>query len=269
MRCVSFCTAKSYDLAGLAKLFKTQHLTVRAYRNVLHVAIFAPINNAFFFSNGCFVSWGLKKRQEDQLLAMIKPYSYDLLDKIEVDHFAVKKGSETKIRSHERSNIDIIELHSDDDQLKVAISYGLAQSIKLESYEEKIKITIGKNSHIVEELAQKGKITLPRREINRRMGDIFLERASINLKSEYIDIPEYFWEHPSLEVYYVMTEQFLDIPRRVSAINHKLDVLHDIFQMLTTQLEHSYSTFLEYIVILLIGMEVFFSVLHFGKALFT
>lgn len=259
MRCVSFSTAKSFDLATMAKFFKSQNSSVRLHRNVLHVAINSILSNVFFFTNGCFVTWGLKKKQEDQLLEEIRPFSIDHLQKIETDYFSVKYGLETKIRSHERSNIDIIELDTDSVQLKLAISYGLAQSVKLEAYEEKIQMTIRKNTHIVEELAQFGKISLPRKDINRRMGEIFLERASINLKSEYIDVPEYFWEHPSFEVYYTMTEQFLDVPRRVAAINHKLDVLHDIFQMLTAQLEHRYSAILEYIVILLIFIEVLFS----------
>lgn len=269
MRCVSFCTAKNYDMAKMAKFFKSQNLIVRLHRNVLHVAIASSSSNVFLFTNGCFVTWGLKKKQEDQLLEEIRHFSIEPLEKIETDYFAVKYGPETKIKSHERSNIDIINLESDNVQLKLAISYGLAQSIKLESYEAKIQMTIRKNTHLVEELATRGKIKLPRKAINRRMGEIYLERASINLKSEYIDIPEYFWEHPSFEVYYSMTEQFLDVPRRVSSINHKLDVLHDLFEMLTTQLEHRYSALLEYIVILLIFMEVVFNFLHFGKALMT
>jgi uncharacterized Rmd1/YagE family protein len=96
---------------------------------------------------------------------------------------------------------------------------------------------------------------LPQKEISRRMGQIFLARNYINLNSEYLAIPEYFWEHPSYEDYYEMVEKFLDIPSRVAALNQKLDVLHELFEMLTSQLQHRHASILEMIIILLIFIE--------------
>jgi uncharacterized Rmd1/YagE family protein len=68
------------------------------------------------------------------------------------------------------------------------------------------------------------------------MGQIFLARSYINLNSAYLTAPEYSWEHPSFESYYNMSEKFLDIPKRVSTSNQKLDVIHELFDMLTSQL---------------------------------
>src|SRR5205814_2344144 len=155
----------------------------------------------------------------------------------------------TDLYPYERFNIDIIQLENDSQQLKLAISYGLAQSIKLESYEESIQKTIDKNKYLPEELALRGKIPLSRHAISQRMGELFLERSSVNLRGEYFEVPEYFWRHPNLENYYILTESFLDIPRRVASLNQKLDVLHELFDMLTTQLQHRHSTYLELIII--------------------
>jgi uncharacterized Rmd1/YagE family protein len=161
--------------------------------------------------------------------------------------------------SHERFNVDVIVLESDSVQLKLAISYGLAQSIQLESYESAIQKTIEENTPVPEQLAKKGKIYLSRQAISKRMGQIFLARSYINLNSEYLAEPEYFWEHPTLSDYYTMSEKFLDVPRRVSALNQKLDILDELLQMLNGQLQHRYSSILELIIILLIGFEIFLS----------
>lgn len=262
MRCVSFCTAKSYALNDLLNYFKNKKHPTKLTRNVLHVSMPKKSADIFFFSHGCFVAWNLKRKDEISLLSEIKKFSVEPIDKIEVDSFSFKYGAETSLETHERFNADVITLESDSVQIKLAISYGLAESIKLEYYEELIKNTIRKNSQLPEELAKTGKIKLSRSAISQRMGEIFIEMSSVNLNSDYLDVPEYFWRYPNLENYYTMTEQFLDITRRVTALNQRLDVLHQFFDMLTGQLQFQHSSLLETIIILLIFIEIVISLIQ-------
>lgn len=264
MRCVSFCTARSYNLSGLSNFFKSKGYQTRTYRTILHVRHTNNMQDIFFFAGGCIVSWNLKRKEELQMLDDIKEFSITLLEKVETDRFVFRLGDATKIRTHDSFNVDMITLESDSTQLKLAISYGLAQSIKLEAYEEIIQKTTQKNERLSIDLASNGKITLSRKAISKRMGEIFIERSSVNLSSEYLDMPEYFWQYPSLEAYYIMTEKFLDVPRRVAALNHKLDVLHELFNMLTSQLQHRHSSLLESIIIILIVVEILISIFHWN-----
>jgi uncharacterized Rmd1/YagE family protein len=265
MRCVSFCTAQSYSLHRIANHFKNEKYQTTQSRNVLHVKISETEADIFFFAHGCLVTWNLKRSDEEKLLQIIKPFSTEPLEKIETDYFSFKYGDETTVETHERFNADIITLESDNTQIKLAISYGLSESIKLEYYEELIKKTIKKNSALPAALASSGKIALSRRAISQRMGEIFLEMSSVNLNSDYLDVPEYFWRFPNLENYYIMTEQFLDITRRVSALNQRLDVLHQFFDMLTGQLQFQHSSLLEIIIILLIFIEIVISLLQWYR----
>jgi uncharacterized Rmd1/YagE family protein len=262
MRCVSFCTARTYLLGDLSNYLKTKKFQTKIYRNVLHASLPQKMADIFFFSHGCFVSWNLKGKHETALLEEIKPFSIQPLERIETDYFSFRYGEDTSLETHERFNADIITLESDNIQIKLAISYGLAESIKLEYYEELIKNTIIKNSQLPEELARSGKIMLSRRAISQRMGEIFIEMSSVNLNSGYLDVPEYFWRFPNLENYYIMTEQFLDITRRVTALNQRLDVLHQFFDMLTGQLQFQHSSMLEMIIILLIFIEIVISLIQ-------
>lgn len=265
MRCASYCTAGSYKLTSIAEFFKASRYGAKLYRNVLHLTKKDQQWDVFVFANGCLVAWGLRKMQEQQLLAQIKAFAADPLDEIETDRFIYKIADETKLRPHQRLNADVITIDAEEIenvQLKLAISYGLAQSVKLQSYEASIEKTVSNNQHISVELAKTGKIRLSRKLISKRIGEIFLERSSVNLTGEYFDVPEYFWQYPNLENYYIMTEQFLDIPKRVAALNYKLDVLHELFDMLNNQLQHSHSSMLEFIIILLIFIEIVFSVFH-------
>ncbi|HEU5280731.1 MAG TPA: RMD1 family protein [Gammaproteobacteria bacterium] len=262
-RCVSFCTAGSYDLLGLANFFRKKGYFTRLTRDVLHVNNVKRPGDIFFFNHGCFVSWGFKKNFEDKLLEYVKDFAIAPLNPIEIDHLFFKQGEEMSIDTKERLRLDVITLTSGDPQFKLAFSYALAQSIKLEAFEEAIKDAIKKNAALPEEISTKGTISLSRRAIFKRMGEIFIARSSINLNLEYLDVPEFFWRNPGLEPYYIMTKKFLDIPSRVMALNQKLDVLQELLDILNSQVQHRHSSLLEMIIIVLIGVEIAISLLQF------
>lgn len=262
-RCISFCTADSYDLLGLSAFFKKKGYFTRLSRDTLHVMSTKKQGDLFFFSHGCFVCWGFKKSLEDKMLDYVKEFSTLPLKSIETDHFYYCVKDETKIDTHERLRVDIITLESDDAQIKLAMSYGLAQSIKLEAFEEAIKEAIKKSDHLPEEMASRGIISLSRRAIFKRMGEIFLVRNSINLNIEYLDVPEFFWRNPNVEPFYVMIKKFLDIPNRVMALNQKLEMLQELLDILNTQVQHRHSSLLESIIILLILVEIILSLFQF------
>lgn len=259
LRCNSFCTAGSYDLLGIASFFKKKGYFTRLSRDVLHVSNLKKPGDIFFFNHGCFVSWGFKKSFEDKLVEYVNEFSIHPLSRIETDHLFYRYGEESTIDTHERLRLDIITLDSEDAKIKLAISYGLAQSIKLEVFEEAIQDAIKKNSSLPEEIASRGAISLSRRAIFKRMGEIFIARSSINLNVEYLDVPEFFWRNPNLEPFYIMIKKFLDIQSRVMALNQKLDVLQELLDILNSQVQHRYSSLLESVIILLIAVEIFIS----------
>lgn len=263
LRCVSFCTASSYDILGLANFFKKKGYVTRISRDFLQVSNVKRPGDIFFFSHGCFVSWGFKKSFEDKLVEYVREFSVHPIHPIETDHFFYHYGETVTIDIHERLRLDIITLDSEDPQIKLAISYGLAQSIKLEAFEEAIKDAIKKNSYLPEEIASRGTISLSRRAIFKRMGEIFIARSSINLNIEYLDTPDFFWRNPNLEPYYIMTKKFMDIPSRVMALNQKLDVLQELLHILNSQVQHRHSSLLESIIILLIAVEIIISLFQF------
>jgi uncharacterized Rmd1/YagE family protein len=260
MRCVSFCTAISYDLAALANSLDRKSYLVKLSRDVLSLRSIRNGSELFIFNHGSFVCWGLTKRAEQKWIHYIKTFARDPLTNVEMDFFSYQIGDDTTIISHERFKLDIITLESTNPQLKLAISYGLAQSIKLESFEAAIQVTVQKNNILPTDIANYGSITLSRSAIFKRIGEIFLARSSINLNSEFLDTPEFFWRNPNLEMYYTMTSKFLDIPARVTALNQKLDVLQELLDILNTQLQHRHSTLLETIIIALIMIEILISV---------
>ena len=69
------------------------------------------------------------------------------------------------------------------------------------------------------------------------MGEIFIERNFINLHSEILDTPEFFWNYPELEPFYRRTAHYLDVTKRVEILNKRLNVVHELFEILSSELE--------------------------------
>lgn len=226
------------------------------YRDVIHIAV--PGDHpadVFYFSYGAVICWNLTKEQGMKFVTIAQPYEHLPTDEIETDEFTYLYGPKPKILDDE------IILPNREMITKLAVSFGLAQSVKLGAFETAIQKTFNHMQHIPEALSKYGKISLSRREIRRKMGELFLERNSINLHVNVLDAPEFFWEYPEFDPLYKLTSNYLDLENRGQVLNQRLQVLHELFEMLGTELNNQHSSRLEWIIIWLIVIEVMVSLL--------
>lgn len=257
MDCRAYCTASSYLIKRLYDHFKQMGAHVNLYRDVIHyLPSQPPLGDIFYFPYGAIVFWGFSSEQCRFYLDQIKEFEEQPLDEIEVDQFTFVLGEVPKIVEDE------IILPNDDVLSRLAVSHGLAQSVKLGSFEGALRKTFNHTKRIPEELAKHGHISLSRQEIRRKMGELFIERNSINLHVDILDTPEFFWEYSELEPLYAMTANYLDLETRVEVLNQRLDVMHELFEMLGNELNHQHSSRLEWTIIILIIVEVVLTLLR-------
>jgi uncharacterized Rmd1/YagE family protein len=258
MRCTTFCTASGYDIpalfASLQKFGATQ-----LFRDVIHIQIREdkrPKGDIFYFSYGCFVSWGFTEEEERAIVESIKEFEKDPIAKPELDEFTCVYGDGMKIDQDE------IVLQNKNVLTKLAISHGLAQSVKLTTFEGAIQKTIDNTKNMPEDLAKKGKIGMSRKKISKMMGELFTERNFVNIHAEILDTPEFFWDYPELEPFYRRTAHYLDVSKRVDVLNKRLAVVHELFEILSNELNHQHSTRLEWTIIALIFIEIVIALLR-------
>lgn len=257
MDCSAFCKASSYALKPLQEVMRRYHKTM-LYRDLLHINVHKEnlSYDAFFFSYGVAVFWGISKEAALQVLHEVAQFEQNPIEDIETDEFTYVYGEIGKIIEDE------IILPNRDVLTMLAISQGIAQSVKLGTFETALRKTFDATKKIPEDLAKHGKIRLSRREIRCKMGELFIERNSINLNMDVLDTPEFFWEYPELEPLYMMTANYLDIRTRVEVLNQRLDVMHGLFEVLGTELNHLHSSRLELTIITLIVIEVLITILR-------
>jgi uncharacterized Rmd1/YagE family protein len=256
MDCHGYCTASAYQIKPLFKVLSLKYNPVN-YRDVIHIETKKDgiKGHAFFFPFASIVFWNVSEQLRSELLNEIKCFQEQPLENIETDEFTYIYGESARIVDDEITlpNVDILT--------KLSISHGIAQSVKLGTFETAIQKTFNSTKEIPEALAKKGKIPLSRKEIRRKMGQLFIERNSITLHVDVLDTPEFFWEYPELDPLYRMVANYLEIETRVEVLNHRLNVVHELFQMLGSELNHQHSSRLEWTIIILIVIEVILTLL--------
>lgn len=247
----AFCTAAAYRIKPLYEFMRSRYKAV-LYRDVVHIEKLANnyLADIFFFPYGVTVFWGMSRADALKFLEEIKDFQTTPREDIETDEFTYTLGDHSKILEDE------IVLPNNDMLTRFAISHGIAQSVKLGTFEITIQKTFNSMKHIPEDLAKCGKILLSRKEIRTRMGALFIERTSINLHLDILDAPEIFWEYSELEPYYKMIAMYLDLQTRVEVLNQRLGIMHELFEMLGNELNHQHSSRLELVIIWLIVTEV-------------
>jgi uncharacterized Rmd1/YagE family protein len=249
MKCACYCTATSYRFKECIDFLKGKYPQCTVYRDVIHIK---NTGDAFIFNYGCGIFWDMPQHNIQEILSDLKPFEENVLDTPAFELFNFQVGKTTTISPDK----DLIEIEADDPLVMLSISFALAQSIKLINFEDAVDKTIKSTQHIPHDLVVKGKIALSRKQISAQMGNLFLVRNSVNLNTEFLGSPEFFWENPSLEKNFVKAAAYLEIYKRVEVLNKRLDVIHELFDMLTNQLQHRHSSILELVIIWLIVIEI-------------
>lgn len=268
MECLSYCIANSIDLSRVDQYYKSQtngYISVRS-REVLKLS---PIDNPdillFVFKNGTVVSWGIKRHVVRSYLNRIVTFANKPVSFWAHDEVSYRYGDKIAIEPHDYFDVDCLTIDPDleSDELKLSLSYGFSQSVKLQYFETVLEILIEKYNPLIQNLSSKGQMQVSRKHIRQAIGEIIVAKSEMNLISNFLYHPKYFWQHPTLEDYYIMLERYLHIQRRVNAINHRLDTLNEIFEMFNGYLENRHSQSLEIIIIVLIAIELLFNIAHF------
>lgn len=252
MRCTTYCTASAYDLPRLFQSLQ-KFGSSQLFRDCIHITIKEERKHKgdiFYFAYGCIVLWGFTDEEEHSILGALKEFEKNPMAKPEMDEFTFAYGDAMQIEEDE------IILQTKNMLTKLAISHGLAQSVKLTTFEETVQKTIDNTKQLPEGLARKGKISMSRKEISQKMGELFIERNFINIHAEILDTPEFFWNYPELEPFYRRTAHYLDVTKRVEVLNKRLTVIHELFEILSNELNHQHSSRLEWTIIILIVIEV-------------
>ncbi|ODV78474.1 DUF155-domain-containing protein [Suhomyces tanzawaensis NRRL Y-17324] len=222
-------------------------------------------------SNGTLVGWDIS---EDDILANFLPVLRDSItekypfESEEMDWIELNYLPDNPLNngnSYLQGEVMVIQGTSLDRKMldKAAFAIGLSRSTRLSilenTFEDHLQLT-KKNSRY---LSKGLKVTASESDFLKSTGQLFLLRGKLNLYSELIETPDLYWSEPALERIYNSVSKILDINSRISILNRKLDYATEEQRAFLSVLNEKKGTRLEWIIIILIMVEVGFESVHF------
>lgn len=269
MRCLSYCTASEYKMTPLKDYLTKQRFSLKQFDDVIHTKISAnPDVDLFIFPFGCVSIWGSSEDGEHIILQKLREFEIEPVEEVMSDFIyfdycpdaAANNDPSSTFIDEERNKII---LGDKSEHVKLSVSHALAQSVKLNVLEKSVSKILESTTPIQKELAKTGSVSLSKKEISKQIGHLFSERYSINLHSDILDTPEFFWKRPSYEPLYLMTAQFQDISVRQGILNNRLDIIQELYNVLSNELNYKNSARIEIIIVVLIAIEVMLALYHY------
>ncbi|XRB14342.1 sporulation protein RMD1 [Pseudoscourfieldia marina] len=248
-----------------------------------------------FFEFGVVLFWGVTRDEAaNYLQEIVEPCALDPFHArfVETDELVVRynkedkdedagstvAGSATAAEGSEEdgdaaSEAPVCELKDDvvllslnlrgDTATRMAIGYALAQSTRLSVFEEQLWETATRLRMLPVELNLTGHVQMSRRELSKFIGSLYVQRSSLAMLRHSLDKPEYFWSASDVvSRLYTDVAAYLEMDNRLEALNRRMDVVNDTLTMLRDQQNHWHGERLEWIVILLILIEVVVGVIQ-------
>ncbi|KAG0726586.1 Required for meiotic nuclear division protein 1 [Chionoecetes opilio] len=224
----------------------------------------------YFFQSGAVVFWNVAELERNSVLRFLRPYQKGGHDERTVDEESESLTytySDTPART--KLIRDTIQLNPEGptDLEKYTFSNALALSVQLGIWEAALDHYIDNIEYVSEELSKTGRVVLSQDQVLQRMGQLFGLRHEVNLSSDLLDVPDFYWEHENLEQLYRKTSEHLSVSKRTSVMNVKLSHCVELMELLKSHLNERHSARLEWIIIILIMVEVGFELLHFLERL--
>ncbi|MDN4502180.1 RMD1 family protein [Alteromonadaceae bacterium BrNp21-10] len=212
----------------------------------------------FVFDYGVVVLWNMHRKDLVSLLKKVKGQTLDPFSAPEKERFIYEVHDSLSVKMlDDKLYLPNIELKT-----MLSISHALAQSAKLGQFELVAEETIVKNKPLADALSETGTIPLSRKALSKRRGSLFQTKSDIFLHFNLLDTPEFFWVNPAYEEFYQVVAKYLEITPRVDLLKIKLETIQELFDMLAAEQNHQHSSFLEWIIIILIAVEIVLFFVH-------
>jgi len=220
----------------------------------------------FFFKDGNIIFWNVPELERNSVLKFtnkfaIQSYDEDLIyEESELMNFSL---SSAITKPALEKGLIMLNPHLETFLLdKYTFSDAIASSVKLGAWESALDKIIDSIEHISEDLKTNGNVRISSREVLQKSGEILALRHVINLSSDLLDTPDFYWDREGLENLFLATCSHLAVAKRTKIVNEKLNHCLELMELVSTHLSTDHGARLEWIIIVLIFIEICFEVLH-------
>ncbi|XP_017781510.1 PREDICTED: required for meiotic nuclear division protein 1 homolog [Nicrophorus vespilloides] len=271
---LAYSTAEEYDLEALVKGLQKEDLyepkAIDNNMDVVHAVAKYKLGNEpreiFFFREGSCVMWNMTDMESCNLLHFLKPYEQDSYTENFVQNEAEVMNYKHQIEGKTAGLSplgDMLISPADNSLEKYTFSNAIALSVKLGIWESSLEKYIDSIEFITGDLKNGTRIKMTQEEALRKHGELFALRHVINLSSDLLDVPDFYWDRENLEVLYNSVCTYFSITKRTRVMNEKINHCVELIELLSSHLSDKHHCRLEWMIIVLIMVEVGFEIIHY------
>lgn len=217
----------------------------------------------FFFREGSVVLWNCSELECHNVLAQLKHCELDSYDRRVVEE-------ETDCMAYDYADTKarlcggnfLVTRGGDAPLEKYTYSNALSASVKLGIWEAALDRYVDSMAYVTADLRRGAKIRMSRAEVLRKTGELFALRHMINLSSDLLDTPDFYWDREQLEGLYSSACGHFSVQRRTKVMNEKLSHCIELADLVASNLNDIHHVRLEWMIIVLIMVEVAFEMIH-------
>lgn len=292
----AFSTAEEYDLEHLLMFLKEQKLyeakkffstdNLGLEQDVLYVTakyqVGEEVRDIFFFREGSVAMWNFNDIEINNVLGFLRPfekdpylrplvrsesevmpYTFIPASAVDIEGDLVASGDIEPAKAFFQNGKFFLTSGQDNFYNKYTFSNAMATSIKLGIWEATLDRYIDSMEFITDDMKKGRRIRISRAEVLRKTGELLALRHVINLSSDLLDTPDFYWDREDLEALYLQVCNYFSISRRTKVMNEKINHCVELAELISHNLNEAHNTRLEWMIIILIMIEVGFEIIHY------
>ena len=161
---------------------------------------------------------------------------------------------------------DAITLKEHSEINMLIIAHVISQSVALEVYEQRLADYSQHSRSLIEDSDSHS--LFKRARLARFAKQLVLIRHDLLIDLHLLDKPNILWDNEEVESLYNSLASALELKDRFDIVGYKLESIKDDIVMVTDLANHKHSAFLEWIIIVLIAVEIAMGLIEWFKPAF-
>ena len=212
----------------------------------------------YIFDYGVVVFANYSTAEKKELTDFVKNYASTMvyLDLLEEYRIEIDDNIPKVIIKNDYVTVPYV-----DPSVMKIVMLNIAQSVALDYYEDLTNVLITSSKEYIFELEQHGKLSISKKNLLKYIGKVLNVKNSIVDNLYILDDPNLVWDNEELHLLNRHLKANFDINPRFKDLDYRLDIVEDNLRLFTDVLNVRESSRLEWIVIILIFLEIMIALL--------
>ncbi len=248
LKVISFQVADSIDLKQFRTAFTAKIHYADTDELFYHIETYKYL---YVFKYGIVSFLGYNETETTAFLQLIMPFSKNFIEQRLSDEFDIETGTLAINYGYNK-----IEIPKPGIEMIRLIMLNASQSVALDHYNQQTNLLLEETNYHTQVLEKKGKIDLGGTELKKYIGRTLNLKNKIAANLYIFYSPEETWEDENLNKLDIGLKKTFDLQPRFRTIQEGLQIVKDNLELFKDLLQYRNSVVLEWVIILLILVEV-------------